>query len=146
MARKKKTHGRTPMQTLTARAKAFNVSDQDALLLGRGGFCATKLWNVANHHRRAAWNGTGRIPGLAERCRELKANRWHRLLPSQSAQEILGELDDSYWSWFSHRKHGDKDARPPGFRKKDTLSTVTFKQNAFEVLPRNRVRLKLPRT
>jgi putative transposase len=135
-----------PTQTLTARAKVVNLPDGDALLLGLLGFSATKLWNVANHHRRTVWNETGRIPGFAEQCRELKNNRWYRLLPSQSSQEILGEQDDSYRSWFSHRKNGDKKAHPPGFRKKDTLSTVTFKQNAFEILPDNRVRLKLPKT
>lgn len=146
LARKKKFSNGMPTQTLTARAKIINLSDRDALLLGLLGFSATKLWNVANHHRRTVWNETGKIPGFAEQCRELKNNRWYRLLPSQSAQEVLGEQDDSYRSWFSHRKNGDVQARPPGFRKKDTLSTVTFKQNAFEILPDNRVRLKLPRT
>lgn len=135
-----------PTQTITARAKVINLSDQDALLLGLLGFSAAKLWNVANHHRRTVWNETGKIPGFAEQCRELKINRWYRLLPSQSAQEVLGEQDDSYRSWFSHRKNGDVLAKPPGFRKKDTISTVTFKQKAFEILPDNRVRLKLPKT
>lgn len=146
LARKKKFSNGMPTQTLTARAKIINLSDRDALLLGLLGFSATKLWNVANHHRRTVWNETGKIPGFAEQCRELKNNRWYRLLSSQSAQEVLGEQDDSYRSWFSHRKNGDVQARPPGFRKKDTLSTVAFKQNAFEILPDNRVRLKLPRT
>lgn len=146
LARKKKSSNNVPMQTLTARAKVINISDRDALLLGLVGFCATKLWNVANHHRRTAWDETGKIPEFAEQCRELKTNRWYRLLPSQSSQEILGEQDDSYRSWFSHRKNGDVLVKPPGFRKKDALSTVTFKQNAFEILPDNRVRLKLPKT
>ncbi|MBF7084740.1 transposase [Desulfallas sp. Bu1-1] len=146
MARKKKSKNDVPMQTLTARAKVVNLSDQDALLLGLLGFAATKLWNVANHHRRVTWSETGKIPGYAEQCRELKTNRWYKLLPSQSAQEVLGEQDDSYRSWYSHRKNGDQKARPPGFRKKDSLSTVTFKQNAFEMLPDNRVKLKLPKT
>lgn len=146
VARKKKSNNDVPMQTLTARAKIINLSNQDALLLSLLGFAATKLWNVANHHRRTAWNETGKIPGFSEQCRELKTNRWYKLLPSQSAQEILGEQDDSYRSWFSHRKNGDKKARPPGFRKKNSLSTVTFKQNAFKMLPDNRVKLKLPKT
>ncbi|MGB9826426.1 MAG: RNA-guided endonuclease InsQ/TnpB family protein, partial [Desulfofundulus sp.] len=146
LARKKKSSNGMPTQILTARAKVINLSDRDALLLGLLGFSATKLWNVANHHRRTVWNETGRIPGFAEQCRELKNNRWYKLLPSQSSQEILGEQDDSYRSWFSHRKNGDKKAHSPGFRKKDTLSTVTFKQNAFEMLPDNRIRLKLPKT
>ncbi|SHF37726.1 RNA-guided endonuclease InsQ/TnpB family protein [Desulforamulus putei] len=146
LARKKKSSSNVPMQTLTARIKVLNLSDQDALLLGLLGFFATKLWNVANHHRCIVWDETGKIPGFAEQCRELKGNRWYKLLPSQSAQEVLGEQDDSYRSWYSHRKNGDKKARPPGFRKKDMLSTVTFKQKAFEILPDNRAKLKLPKT
>jgi len=145
MARKKK-HKDEIMQRLTAVAKVVNLADGDALLLGLLGFSGTKLWNVANCHRRAAWNETGKIPSFAEQCRELKKNRWYKLLPSQGAQEILGEQDDSYRSWFSHRKNGDRKAKPPGFRKKDSLSTITFKQNAFEMLPGNRVKLKLPKT
>lgn len=146
MARKKNFNNDVPMQTLTARAKVINLSDQDALLLGLLCFSAAKLWNVANHHRRTTWGETGKIPGFAQQCRVLKANRWYKLLPSQSAQEIIGEQDDSYRSWLSHRKNGDLKARPPGFRKKDSLSTITFKQSAFEVLPDNRVKLKLPKT
>jgi len=146
LARKKKSSNGMPVQTLTARAKVVNLSDRDALLLGLLGFSATKLWNVANHHRRIVWNETGKIPNFAQQCRELKTNRWYKLLPSQSAQEVLGEQDDSYRSWFSHRKNGDVLAKPPGFRKKSTLSTVTFKQNAFEMLLDNRVCLKLPKT
>ncbi len=146
LARKKRSDSDMPMQTLTAKAKVVNLCDQDALLLGLLGFSATKLWNVANHHRHTAWDETGKIPGFAEQCRELKGNRWYKLLPSQSAQEVLGEQDDSYRSWYSHRKNGDKKARPPGFRKKNSLSTVTFKQNAFGILPDNRVKLKLPKT
>ena len=146
MARKKKQKEEIPMQRLTAVAKVVNLNDQDALLLGLLGFSGTKLWNVTNHHRRIAWNETGKIPGFPEQCRELKKNRWYKLLPSQSSQEILGEQDDSYRSWFSHRKNGNKLAKPPGFRKKDTLSTITFKQNAFEMLPGNQVKLNLPKT
>lgn len=130
--RKKKKH--TPeveehYQFLTTKAKIVNLSDQDALLLGLAGYAATKMWNVANHDRKAIWQETGKIPGFPEQCKTLKTNRWYKLLPSQTAQEVLAELDDSYHSWYSHRKNGDKLAKPPGLRKKDTLSTLTFKQN-----------------
>ncbi len=146
MARKKNSGNHTPMQTITSRAKIVYLADQDALLLGLLGFFATKLWNTANHHRRVVWGETGKIPNFVEQCRDLKTNRWYKLIPSQSAQEILGELDDSYRSWFSHRKNGDLSARPPRFRKKEPLSTITFKQKAFEILPGNHVKVRLPKT
>ena len=101
----------------------MNLSDQDALLLGLAGYAATKMWNVANHERKAIWQETGKIPGFVDQCKTLKNNRWYKRLPSQTAQEALAELDDSYLSWYSHRKNGDLSAKPPGFRQKDTLST-----------------------
>lgn len=146
VARSKVPKDRSTSQTLTAVGKVINLSDQNALLLGLLGFVATKLWNVANHHRRSLWESIGKIPNFFQQCKELKINWWYKLLPSQSAQEILGEQDDSYRSWFSHRKNGDKKANPPGFRKKTVLGTVTFKQNAFEMLSGTRVRLVLPKT
>jgi putative transposase len=146
MARSRKPKNRSTSQTLTAVGKIVNLSDQNALLLGLLGFVATKVWNLANHHRRSLWEAIGKIPGFIQQCKELKFNRWYKLLPSQSAQEVLGEQDDSYRSWFSHRKNGNAKANPPGFRRKDSLSTVTFKQNAFEILPENRIKLILPKT
>ncbi|MEW6243543.1 MAG: hypothetical protein AB1497_04625 [Bacillota bacterium] len=77
------------MQTLTARVKVVNLSDRDALLLGLLGFSATKLWNVANHHRRTAWDETGKIPSFAEQCRELKNDRWYKLLKSWASILVL---------------------------------------------------------
>jgi len=69
MARQKKCTKDVPMQTLTARAKVVNISDQDALLLGLLEYAATKLWNVANHHRRTVWSNTGKILGFFDQCR-----------------------------------------------------------------------------
>jgi putative transposase len=148
MARRKpaKKEVSEPEQTLTTVARLVNITDQAALVLGILGYAATKVYNVANHHRRDTWQAAGKIPGFADQCRELKTNCWYKLLPSQTSQEILGELDDSYRSWYSHRKNGNQKARPPGFRRKVTLSTLTFKQTAFEILGENKVRLKLPRT
>ena len=143
--RSRRTSQEGAHQKLTAVAKVEASTDGDALLLGLLGFSATKLYNAAKHHRDCAWN-EGKPTSFAEQCRELKGNRWYRLLPSQTAQEILAELDDGYRSFFAHRKNGNAQARPPGFRRKDTLSTLTIKQKAFELLPGSRIRLRLPRT
>jgi putative transposase len=143
---KNKKKDKSKAQTLKATAKIINLTDEIALILGLLAFFATKLWNVANHHRQSLWEATGKIPNFYDQCKELKTNRWYKLLPSQTAQEILGELDDAYRAWFSHRKNGNSEANPPGFRKKDSLSSLTFKQNAFRILPENRVELHLPKT
>jgi len=132
------------MITLTAKAKITDISDQDALCLSMIGYFATKLWNVANMNRNAAWSDTGKIPSFYDQCKSMKDNRWCKLLPSQTSQEILAELDDSYRSWYKLRKNGDKKARPPGYRRKTELSTVTFKQNAFAMVAPDQVELRLP--
>jgi putative transposase len=132
------------MITLTARAKVTDLSDQDILCLSMLGYFATKLWNVANMNRNAAWGETGKIPSFYDQCKSMKDNRWCKLLPSQTSQEILAELDDSYRSWFKLRKNGDKKARPPGYRRRTELSTVTFKQNAFAIVASDQVELRLP--
>ena len=119
-------------QTLTAVAQVVVKDDSTTLLLGLLGFSATKLWNTAVWHTREQWDKTGKIPSYYELDRMMKESHpvWYRRLHSQSAQAVLEELWQSYRSWFALRKKGDAHANPPGFRKKATLSPVTFKQSA----------------
>jgi putative transposase len=71
---------------------------------------------------------------------------WYRRLHSQSAQAVLEELWQSYRSWFALRKKGDAKANPPGFRRKTSLSAVTFKQDAVKWNPRtSTARFSIPK-
>lgn len=130
-------------QRLTAKAKIEDLSDGDALTLGLLGYSATKLWNTANWERRETWSATGRIPSYHDQAEKLKRNRWYRSLHSQTAQAVLEELERSYRSWYSVRRK-DKKARPPGFRKKDGISTITFKNSAVRI-EGNTLRLSIPK-
>ena len=130
-------------QTLTVKARIEGLSDRDALTLGLLGYSATKLWNMANWERREVWGATGRIPSYGDQAKKLKTNRWYRSLHSQTAQAVLEELDRSYRSWYALRKK-DKKARPPGFRKRDSLSTLTFKKSAVRIKG-NTLRLSIPK-
>lgn len=91
------------------------------------GFYATKLYNTDNYIRRSVWDETGKIPNWYQQKKDLKTNHWYRLLPSQTAQAVIKNLQDNYRSWFSLRKE-DPDANPPMFRKKNKLSPLTFYQ------------------
>jgi len=62
--------------------------------------------------------------------RMFKDNHWALNIHSQSAQFIVGEVINGYKSWFALRKNGDSHANPPGFRRKTSLSPVTFVQEA----------------
>lgn len=125
---------------LTLKSK-LEVDEQQHGVLDRMAFACTKLWNTANYGRRQAWERAGRIPSYAQQCKQLKDNPWARLLQSQSAQAVLQKLGFAYRSWYKLRKV-DKTAKPPGFRKKASLSTITFKRSAFRIED-NRLRLSL---
>jgi putative transposase len=88
---------------------------------------ATKLYNTDNWQRRKAWDETGKIPNAYTQTKSLRQNPWYKLLPSQTAQAIIFELQQNYASWFKLRKKDDK-ANPPRFRKKEMLSPISFYQ------------------
>ncbi len=125
---------------MTAVGKVSVTDDSTALVLGLLGFSATKLWNTAVWYTKEVWKTTGKIPSYSNLDVAIKQEhpRWYRRLHSQSAQAVLEELWQSYKSWFALRKKGDMKAKPPGFRRKTELSTVTFKQNAVKWNPRTK--------
>ncbi|HSA78311.1 MAG TPA: transposase, partial [Nitrospirota bacterium] len=99
-------------------------------------------------YTKERWETTGKIPTYADLDIAIKRERplWYRHLHSQSAQAVLEELWQSYRSWFALRKKGDAKAKPPGFRRKTDLSSVTFKQLAARWNSRTKtVRLSIPK-
>ncbi|MFX0092592.1 MAG: RNA-guided endonuclease InsQ/TnpB family protein [Candidatus Hodarchaeota archaeon] len=108
------------------------ITGKKTQVLDRMGYVATKLWNAANWERREQWKKTGNIPNYAEQAGKLKTNHWYKKLPSQTAQAVLEKLEQGYQSWYTKRKKDEK-ARPPGFRPKQTLSSIIFKKSAFQV-------------
>lgn len=105
----------------------LNPSKEEEQSLRDLGFYATKLYNTDNYIRRTAWDETGKIPSGYDQKKELRMNQWYKLLPSQTAQAVIKNLQDNYKSWFSLRKE-DPDANPPMFRKKEKLSPLIFYQ------------------
>ncbi|MFX0066752.1 MAG: RNA-guided endonuclease InsQ/TnpB family protein [Candidatus Hermodarchaeota archaeon] len=128
----------------------FRVNKKQARVLSRMSYVCTKLYNIANYERREVWNNQGNIPTYADQCKSLKTNPWYKQLHSQSAQGVLKKLDEAYRSWYALRKKELKTnlpkkhqkARPPGFRPKEMMSTILYKQAGFQV-HKNRVRLSL---
>lgn len=101
---------------------------------------ATKLYNTDNYQRRDAWNKTGKIPSVYTQKKLLKNNHWFKLLPSQTAQEVIFNLQRNYNSWFKLRKKDGK-ANPPMFRKKEMLSVISFYQQ-FKII-NDKIRLSM---
>lgn len=103
---------------------------------------ATKLYNTDNWQRIEQWKLTGKIPSVYTQKKVLKDNHWFKLLPSQTAQEIIFNLQRNYNSWFKLRKKYDK-ANPPMFRKKEMLSVISFYQQ-FKIID-GKLRLSMSR-
>lgn len=103
---------------------------------------ATKLYNTDNWQRREQWDKTGKIPSVYTQKKLLKDNHWFKLLPSQTAQEVIFNLQRNYNSWFKLRKK-DAKANPPMFRKKEMLSVISFYQQ-FKIVD-NKIRLSMSR-
>jgi len=103
----------------------LNPTEEQKKHLSNLGFYATKLYNTDNYQRRQEWEKTGKIPNAYVQKKALRENVWFKLLPSQTAQEVIFVLQQNYNSWFALRKT-DKTANPPRFRKKKELSTLSF--------------------
>jgi len=109
------------------------------------GFAASKLWNVARWTIGRIWDETGTIPGEGALKSYLKSHERYADLNAQSSQAVLEELSEAFKSWYGHRRNGNRNANPPGYRKHGDdhpRSTVTFKEDGFKHDPKNgRIRL-----
>jgi len=112
---------------LTAKTKI----PESAELKEVGNLC-TKIWNKANYYCRQQWEPTGKIPSYYELARVFKDDYWCRKVHSHSAQAVLHKLAESYRSWFQLREV-DATANPPMYRKKDSISTITFTKFAIRI-------------
>jgi putative transposase len=122
-----------PTQALTYICKIKN-HDQVADALDQMGLACSKLWNVALYHTRQVWEEKGTIPSAYDTQKAVQDHFWYKQLPGHTAQAVTQELWQAYKSWFGHRRNGNPQARPPGYRKRNgkvPLSTVTVKRYGF---------------
>ncbi|MDY0406120.1 transposase [Virgibacillus sp. 179-BFC.A HS] len=112
-------------------------------ILSQLGYAARKLWNVANYEKRNWTKESGQpFPNWYEQKKRLKDNFWYKNLPSQSAQEVLKVLQESWKSFFELKKTGRiENPKPPRFKQKNF--NVKFLNNGFRV-EGNRLRLSIP--
>jgi len=123
------------IQRLTYVCKIKNY-DQVADALNRAGLACSKLWNVALYHTRQVWEATGEIPSAFDTQKVMQEHYWFKQLPTHTAQAVTQELWQAYKSWFGHRRNGNLQAQPPGYRKQNgqvSPSTITFKRSGFRL-------------
>jgi len=119
-------------------------SNPNLIILRHMGYSAAKLWNVANYQKRNYKAlDMDQFPNWYEQKRSLKDHFFYKNLPSQSAQDVLQELQEAWASYFTLLKtKGIENPRPPRFKK--DVTGFTFLKGAIKQLKRS-VRLTIPK-
>jgi putative transposase len=122
----------------------LNPGREKAIVLGSLTYASSKLWNVANYEREKWIPETGAsYPDWFEQKSRLKNNFWYKNLPSQTAQEVLKQLDEAWQSYRKLKKTGGiKNPNPP--RCKHINWSIRFLNKGFTV-DKDRIRLTIPK-
>ncbi|MGD0817364.1 MAG: transposase [Methanomassiliicoccales archaeon] len=102
-------------------------------VLARMSWVATKLYNTALWSARETWSDTGKIPSGFDLQKVVLASPYHALLPAHTYQYPAHQVGNAFRSWYALRKV-DKTANPPGFRRKEELSSTMFTEGAFRMV------------
>lgn len=129
---------------LLSRKEVFYPTQEQDIILGHMGYAAFKLWNVGNYEKRHYKElGLEKFPNWYDQNKRLKENFFYKNLPSQTAQDVLSQLQEVWKSFFVLQKtKGTENPRPPRF-KKDKMD-ITFLKDAIRQ-KKEMVRLTIPR-
>lgn len=119
-------------------------NEKDKIILGNLSYSAYKLWNVANYEKRNYKAlGLASFPNWYDQKKRMKDDFWYKNLPSQTAQEVLNTLQQSWKSFFKLKStKGILNPQPPRFKN----SGIGFKylNNGFVKL-NNSIRFSIPK-
>lgn len=120
------------------------VSDEIKIIFGHLRYAAYKLWNVANYEKRNYKElGFEKLPDWYDQKKRLKDNFFYKNLPSQTAQDVLQELQEAWKSFFKLKETGGiENPRPPRF-KHDGID-ITFLDKAIKQV-NGQIRLSIPK-
>lgn len=129
---------------LLARKEVFQPTQEQSLILGHMGYAAFKLWNVGNYEKRNYRElGFERYPNWYDQKKRLKDNFFYKNLPSQTAQDVLQQLEEAWKSFFTLQKtKGIRNPKPPRFRRENM--NITFLKDAIRQ-ENGRIRLTIPK-
>jgi putative transposase len=122
----------------------YTPNQEQQTILGSLTYATSKLWNVGNYQRIQWSKESGEhYPEWYQQKKTLKEHDWYKALPSQSAQEVLNQLDQAWKSYYKLKETGSiKNAKPP--RYKYSLFNIRFLNNGFQ-LQGHQLRLSLPK-
>ena len=87
---------------LRASSFVYKPNKTHGVILHQLCYARRKLWNVGNYEKRNWTKDSGvPYPDWYEQKKRLKSHFWYKKLPSQSAQEVLKVLQES---WPQHAR------------------------------------------
>jgi len=122
---------------LTLKAKIVCSENTEAILRDCL-YSSTKLYNGLIYHLRKEYEINGKV-----NLSDSHLNALTKTLPrsknlfSQSVQQVWKEVRWAYRSFFALKKNGKTKIRPPGFRKRTTLSPIRYVQHGFRIFRKN---------
>ena len=121
------------------------------IILGHLSYASSKLFNVGNYERKEYKSlNFDKIPNWYEQKKRLKDNVWYKSLPSQTAQDVLFNLDKAWKSYFVLYKKWEKKnininkPEPPYYKKDGSHSNFKYLNNSFKVID-NKIRFMIPK-
>jgi putative transposase len=122
----------------------LNPNKEQCIILGALTYASSKLWNVANYERITWTKESGNpYPDWYEQKARLKESFWYKNLPSQTAQEVLKQLDEAWSSFYKLKKTGGiENPRPPKY--KHSNFNIRYLNKGF-VISDGIIRLTVPK-
>lgn len=116
---------------LLSKHTAVRLGPDEANFVGHMCYAAYKLWNVCNYERiHYEEMGLTKYPDWYYQKSAHKGDLWYKSLPSQSAQEVLKQLDKSWKSYYVLKKSGGILHPHCPYFKKEGIA-VTYIQNGI---------------
>lgn len=122
----------------------MNSNTKQTTILGCLTYAASKLWNIGSYERKNWTKESGKpYPNWYQQKKTLKTDFWYKNLPSQTAQEVLKQLDEA-WHSFYRLKETKGIQNPNSPRYKQEPFNLRFLNNGF-VIQETRIRFPIPK-
>ena len=135
----------------------LKVNNRLGIILGHLTYASSKLFNVGNYERKEYKKlGFDKMPDWYDQKKRLKDNLWYKSLPSQTSQDVLARLNESWKSylvlfdkWKYKKKHNqlkenEGEPKPPYYKKDDQHTNIKYLNNSFKVID-NKIRFMIPK-
>lgn len=125
----------------------YKPSSDELLVLNSFAYASAKLWNIGHYEKKNYKDlKFEKFPDWYDQKKRLKTEFWYKNLPSQTAQQVLKDLQDGWSSFFKLKETGGiQNPQPPRFKKKKSLNNFTFLNNGFKILEKNQLQLMIPK-